>query len=264
MTNETNHPDLTTYDYIVISTSAGKDSQAMLDYVMELAETAGVTDRVIAVHADLGRAEWPGVGELAKEQADHYNVPLRVVKRPQGDLLDQIEARGMFPGPSTRYCTSDQKRGQIDKVYTALSREAGRYVNILCCIGLRAQESNARSKATPFKNDKRNSNGKRNVDTWLPIHTWTEDEVWTRIEQSGVRHHQAYDLGMPRLSCMFCIFAPKSALKLAGKANPEALEEWASLEDRIGHTITTEISLRQIADELKTDDQVGDVADWTM
>lgn len=28
------------------------------------------------------------------------------------------------------------------------------------------------------------------------------------------------DLGMPRLSCCFCIFSPRSALLLAGKHNP--------------------------------------------
>ena len=33
--------DLTTYDYIVLNTSGGKDSQAMIDFVVKLAEQAG-------------------------------------------------------------------------------------------------------------------------------------------------------------------------------------------------------------------------------
>jgi hypothetical protein len=35
-------PDLTAYDWIVINSSAGKDSQAMLDYVVEQADVLKV------------------------------------------------------------------------------------------------------------------------------------------------------------------------------------------------------------------------------
>ena len=56
--------DLRSYDWIVINSSAGKDSQAMLDYVTHLARIAGVEDRIIVVHADLGRVEWKGTKEL--------------------------------------------------------------------------------------------------------------------------------------------------------------------------------------------------------
>ena len=37
---------LAQYDWIVINTSAGKDSQAMLDYVCKFAENLGVKDSV--------------------------------------------------------------------------------------------------------------------------------------------------------------------------------------------------------------------------
>ncbi|MGW4720902.1 hypothetical protein ACWEO7_39165, partial [Nocardia sp. NPDC004260] len=65
-------PDLTSYDHIVISISGGKDSQSTLDVVVEAARAAGVTDRITAVHADLGRAEWPGTAALAAEHARNY------------------------------------------------------------------------------------------------------------------------------------------------------------------------------------------------
>ena len=117
--------DLTTFDFILINTSAGKDSQVMLDLVANDAAAQGVSDRVLAVHCDLGRAEWAGVAELAAEQCEHYGVPLRIVKRPQGDLVEQIRKRGMFPSSSARYCTSDQKRGQVYKVLTSLVKESG-------------------------------------------------------------------------------------------------------------------------------------------
>ncbi len=66
-------PDLATYHWIVLNSSAGKDSQAMLDYVVELSDQAGLPrSRLIVAHADLGRVEWPGTRALAEEQARHY------------------------------------------------------------------------------------------------------------------------------------------------------------------------------------------------
>jgi len=43
------------YDLIVVNTSAGKDGQAMIDQVVGIARAAGAADRMVAVHADLGR-----------------------------------------------------------------------------------------------------------------------------------------------------------------------------------------------------------------
>src|SRR5207247_6349869 len=57
--------------------------------------------------------------ELAEEQARHYGLEFVAVSRPQGDLLEHIAQRRMFPSPSVRYCTSDHKRSQILKVLTA-------------------------------------------------------------------------------------------------------------------------------------------------
>lgn len=257
-------PDLTTYDAILLNTSAGKDSQAMLDVVVSLARQDGVLDRVQAVHADLGRAEWKGTRELAQEQCDLYGVPLRIVHRPQGDLLQQIEDRGMFPSSAARYCTSDQKRGQVSKVYTAIVRESGitgRQVRILDCLGLRAQESPARAKKVPFVRNERMSNGKRIVDTWLPIHEWMVEHVWARIKGSGVPHHYAYDLGMPRLSCVFCVLAPKSALMVAAKHNPELAQQYVELEQRIDHTFKHGLSMAQVVAEAEATDEVT-ADDW--
>ena len=63
-------PALRDYDWIVINSSACKDSQAMLDYVVELADTHDVPrGRLIVAHVDLGRVEWPGTRELAEERA---------------------------------------------------------------------------------------------------------------------------------------------------------------------------------------------------
>ena len=243
--------DLKKYDVIVVNTSGGKDSQVSLDVVHLMALQQGVQHRIVAVHADLGRVEWAGTKELAQAQADHYNIRFEAIKRPQGDLLDHVESRGMWPSSTTRYCTSDHKRGQCAKVITMLTdevreRHPGKRVRILNIFGFRAEESPARAKVPVFQENKRLTNTKRIVHDWLPIRDMLETEVWASIKASGVPHHKAYDLGMPRLSCVFCVFAPKAALVIAGQNNPELLNEYVRIEAKIDHTFRKNMSMADV------------------
>jgi 3'-phosphoadenosine 5'-phosphosulfate sulfotransferase (PAPS reductase)/FAD synthetase len=262
-------PDLTRYHWVVLNSSAGKDSQAMLDVVVEQADCLRVPRiRLLVAHADLGRVEWPGTRELAEEQARHYGLAFVAVKRPQGDLLDHIAKRGMFPSPAVRWCTSDHKRGQIMRVFTALAertrRQGAPFCRILNCLGMRAQEGPARARRRPFAFNEMASNGRRWVADWLPLHAWTVEQVWDRIRASGVRHHPAYDLGMPRLSCCLCIFSPRSALLLAGKHNPELLAEYVAVEKQIGHRFRVELPLADVQRALEQGEEPDAVPDWTM
>jgi len=269
-------PDLSYYDRIVLNSSAGKDSQAMIDFIVELAREQGVMDRLVVVHCDLGRVEWKGTRELAEEQAKHYGLRFEVVSRPLGDLLDQVEERKMWPSSKMRYCTSDHKRAQVYKVLTRLTEEVravwteGKLsplppVRILNCLGIRAQESPARAKKSPLGLDKMASNGKREVTTWYPIFDWTKDQVWARIKQSGVRHHRAYDLGMPRLSCVFCVMASKDALLLSAMHNPALLDTYVALEQKIGHEFKHHLPIAGIKQALANGERPKAVIkEWCM
>jgi 3'-phosphoadenosine 5'-phosphosulfate sulfotransferase (PAPS reductase)/FAD synthetase len=257
-------PDLADYDWILLNSSAGKDSQAMIDLVAGLANAAGLTDRLIVVHADLGRVEWPGARELAERQAAHYGLRFVAVARPQGDLLTHVEQRGMWPSPSCRYCTSDHKRAQVHRVMTSLPRPEGRPVRILNCLGLRADESPARRKRPSFTRGVRPTNGNKIVDEWLPVHGLTEAEVWARIRASGAPHHPAYELEMPRLSCCFCIFAPRAALVLAGRHNLTLLREYVGVEERTGHDFRPDLALRDVLSAVESGEDPGPVTTWSM
>lgn len=287
-------PDLASYDAILVSSSAGKDSQAMIDYVVELAGLQAVPlSRLTVVHADLGRVEWKGTVELAREQAEHYGLRFIVTSRiggvskkdgktyskgeTFGDILDYAERRGRWPDSGNRWCTSDFKRGPIRRVITQLHREHGarQPFRLLSCMGMRAEESPRRAKMAPLVSGAAPGKvggsecctQKRHVDTWLPIQSWTEAQVWERIRRSGVRHHPAYDAGMPRLSCCFCIFAPKPALMIAGKLNPELLDAYVGAEARMGHTFRNGFSLAEIkaAIEAGEETDAGDLSGaWNM
>jgi 3'-phosphoadenosine 5'-phosphosulfate sulfotransferase (PAPS reductase)/FAD synthetase len=245
-------PDLASYDWIVVATSGGKDSQTALRLVVEAAKAAGVISRVVAVHADLGRVEWPGTKELAATQAAVYGVPFHVLKATGGDLLDRVEARGMWPDAARRWCTSDLKRGPCRTLFTRLAAQwrdgggEGR-CRILSCMGMRAEESPARRKLPAYSYDASASNKtRRHVDVWLPIHTWTAEAVWRDIRASGVPHHRAYDLGMPRLSCSLCVLASRSALVRAAQLRPELAAEYLRVEVRIGHRFRKDLSMGEI------------------
>ncbi len=304
------------YDWIVVSTSGGKDSQTMLRRVVALAEAAGVKDRVVAVHADMGKVEWPGVPELAREQAEHYGVRFEIVSRPQGDLLQHVrdraktlQSRGSaappVPSSTNRYCTSDHKRDQVGKVLTALAAETRaapgkgkmpwfkptqryctsdhkrdqqaklltrlanekggrRPVRILQCMGMRAGESPARSKLRPFYLDRRNSNTRKRVHIWLPIHDMTHEQVWTDVRASGVRYHEVYDKGMPRLSCCFCIYMPKAALVLAAKLMPALAQEYAQVEKDVGFTFRKELPMAEVIRAAESGEDCGPITTWEM
>ena len=265
----TSPPTLRDYDWLVVNSSAGKDSQAMLDVVVHQAKSEEVLERLVVVHADLGRVEWPGTRELAEHQARHYGVRFEVVTRQQGDLLEYVEKRGRWPSPAQRYCTSDLKRGPVTTLFTRLTQETrqrypGKVVNLLNCLGLRAEESPARAKQVPFQLDERASNGKRTVYRWLPIHDWSTQQVWERIKASGVESHPAYGLGMPRLSCVFCIFSPRNALLLAGKHHPELLKEYVALESRINHQFRKDLTLAEVQRDLEAGVKPGPITTWEM
>lgn len=247
--------DLSEYDIILINSSGGKDSQTALRRVARLAALQGVSDRVTVVHADLGRVEWEGTKELARRQCEHYGLRFEVVAREQGDLLDHALERGKFPGYATRWCTSDHKTSQVFRVMTKLVRELSlrRPARILNVLGLRAEESTKRAKEAPFAWNKYASNKtKRHVWNWLPIHGLTEAEVWADVRASGVPHHRAYDLGMPRLSCCFCIYAGKDALVLAAQHNPGLAREYVEVETAIGFSFKEDLSMAEVVEAAAT------------
>lgn len=87
-------PRLGDYDLVLINSSAGKDSLAMLWYLLGLADAEGYDrDRIVVVHADLGRVEWEGTRALAQQQAEAFGLRFEVVRRELGDLLVQVRQR---------------------------------------------------------------------------------------------------------------------------------------------------------------------------
>jgi DNA sulfur modification protein DndC len=206
----------------VVNHSGGKDSQAMYLVLRDLVPR----EQLVIVHADLGAVEWAGALDHIVSTTRGERVE---VCRSRRTLLEMIEERGMFPSPQQRQCTSDLKRGPIERTIRGITRERqaagveawGLVVN---CMGMRAQESSGRSKLQPFKFNAGNSKAGREWYDWLPIHEWSERDVFEMISVCGQKPHPVYALGMRRFSCVFCIMASEEDLKTAARLATERPE----------------------------------------
>ena len=76
-----------------ISISGGKDSQALLTTFTRWHREQRFPGHLFALHADLGRAEWVETPAFVATLCAHLAIPLVVVRRTQGDLLDRLQER---------------------------------------------------------------------------------------------------------------------------------------------------------------------------
>lgn len=209
----------------VVNHSGGKDSQAMYLVIRKFVPAS----QIVIVHADLGEVEWGGAVDHI--EATTNGEPLHVCRSRRG-LLQMIEERGMFPSPSQRQCTSDLKRGPIERTIRQLGVKL-----IVNCMGMRAQESSGRSKLVAFKLSERNSKAGREWYDWLPIHTLTTDQVFSEIAAAGQKPHWVYAAGMSRFSCCFCIMSSQADLTTAARLNPSLYAKYVGLEKSTGQVM---------------------------
>ncbi len=76
--------------------------------------------------------------------------------------------------------------------------------------------------------------------------------------------HPAYEQGMPRLSCRFCIFAPREALIRAGHLHRELIEEYATVEREIDHSFTKDLKIVTILEAVERGEIPRCVTAWEM
>lgn len=221
----------------VANHSGGKDSQAQLIKLLEFVPP----NQLLVVHASLGAMEWPGAMELARDQAAAAGLPF-IVATATKTLLEMVERRfegrpevPSWPSATTRQCTSDLKRGPIQREVRRYAKANG-YKTIVNCLGLRAQESPGRAKRREFS-QMGISNSVNTWYEWLPVHEMSTVDIFDTIMQAGQKPHYAYALGNDRLSCVFCIMASKKDLRTGAAHNPELLNQYAALEQRTGYTM---------------------------
>lgn len=215
----------------VVNHSGGKDSQAMLVKIRGMVPDT----QILVIHAHLPGMEWEGTAKHVHDTSVGLDV---ITVQATKTFFEMVRHRKMFPSPQYRQCTSDLKRGPIEKGIRGYLKANPEFNGLVVnCMGLRAEESSSRAKAVEFKLNKRNSKAGREWYDWLPIHDMLIDEVFSVIEQAGQEPHWAYKAGMSRLSCCFCIMSNSSDLKTAARLNPELYSQVVSLEKEVSHTM---------------------------
>lgn len=223
--------------WLAFSLSGGKDSGASAYAVSRLLDRIGhPRDRRLAIHADLGRAEWDSTLALVEAIAARIDVPLTVARRPAGDMVARWEQRfesgkrryealetynliGPWSSSSLRFCTSELK------VLVIGPNQARRFrgQTIVSVIGLRRSESPARRNTPISRLDDRfaktgNAAGTRMIN-WHPLVDWSDDEVFAAHARHDLPLHEAYHIhGTTRLSCAFCVLASLHDLSAATRA----------------------------------------------
>ena len=251
---------------LVLSVSGGKDSDAMCHHLLEQRTAEGWSGDVVMVHADLGRAEWHNTTEYVQALAQRKGVPLYIVRWTHGDLIDRIwqryyadPSRPCWPSSRARYCTSDLKRGPISRWI----RNTFPTGNIICAIGLRAEESRLRAKKemVSVREDCTAPTIHRLTLNWLPIHDWTTSDVWDCIQRHGGIAHPAYALGNTRLSCACCVLASINDLLNGAAENPDTYRELCRIEAVTGYSFRQDVWLSDLKPELLPESTLAAVSD---
>jgi 3'-phosphoadenosine 5'-phosphosulfate sulfotransferase (PAPS reductase)/FAD synthetase len=165
----------------VINHSAGKDSQAMTIYLKAVIPA----EQLVVIHSHLPEVEWEGTIEHIENTIEGLEFHIVQAKKT---FFEMVEHRQKFPDANNRQCTSDLKRGPIEKKIRALSKLKKRTL-LINCMGIRAEESPGRAKKKPFTYNHRQSKAGRKWYTWHLIFELKTREVWDMIAIAGQQAH---------------------------------------------------------------------------
>jgi len=172
------------------------------------------------------------------------------------------DTRPCWPSAKMRYCTADLKREPINRWL----RNTFPTGNVICAMGLRAQESHTRAKRQSFtlRTSSSAPTKGRFVYDWLPIHDWTATDVWECIRQHGDIAHPAYHLDHPnqRLSCALCILANMTDLLNGAVHNPNIYREYCRIEAVTGYSFRKDFWLSDLKPELLPESTLIAVRDY--
>ena len=137
---------------IVVNHSGGKDSQRMLGFIRD--NFPEVKTYVVMADTGFEHVRPITAEDFARQSAERFGLPLHVVRNPNKTYLQMVERRGKFPSSANRQCTSDLKRGPIEKFIRHLNEKV-----IVNCTGIRAAESPARKCFASVMTSRRASSG---------------------------------------------------------------------------------------------------------
>lgn len=270
--------DLHDYDKYIVSFSGGKDSTALLLYLLD---NDVPKERIELWHQEIdGRCrtlfDWEVTPDYCRKLGEAFGIPVyfqwkaggfeREMLRkdsltapicyelPDRSIIQTGGTRGKpstrrrFPQPSpdlrTRWCSAYLK---IDVCATAL-RHDERFQNIrtLVLSGERGEESKQRASYAilePDKADLRKGRIPRYIDRFRPLRDWKEQKIWDLLEKYRVRPHPCYFMGFGRCSCKFCVFGNCHQFASAACVSKMQFETLIRFEKDFGYTMKRDTDL---------------------
>lgn len=270
--------DLNGYNKYIVSFSGGKDSTALLLYLLD---NDVPRERIELWHQEIdgrGRTlfDWEVTPDYCRKLGEAFGIPVYFQWKAGGferEMLreDSLTApvcyelpdrsiiqiggtrgkpstRRRFPQPSpdlrTRWCSAYLK---IDVCATAL-RHDERFQNIrtLVLSGERGEESKQRASYAilePDKADLRKGRIPRYIDRFRPLRDWKEQKIWDLLEKYRVRPHPCYFMGFGRCSCKFCVFGNCHQFASAACVSKMQFETLIRFEKDFGYTMKRDTDL---------------------
>lgn len=264
---------------IVVAFSGGKDSIAMVLYLLE----NGIDkQRIHLHHHDVdGRGEklfdWECTESYCKAFAAAFGLTLLLSYRkggilreiyrcnePRQDIYYQVVPGGAFyriaanrkatntrlkfpavsAALSTRWCSGTVK---IDVLSSVIRRHPAYQRQTYILTGERRQESPSRQKYKALDIYPAASQTRRAI-WWRPILDWTETEVWAILARWKVQPHPAYMLGWGRCSCQLCIFGSPNIWATVQAIAPWKVKQIRRIEQDIGFTLYHHQTILERAD----------------
>lgn len=274
--------DLLSYQKYIVSFSGGKDSTALLLFLLE---NNVPRERIELWHQEIdghGRTlfDWEVTPDYCRKLGSAFGIPVyyqwkaggfeREMLRedeltapicfelPDGNIKQVGGATGKkatrrrFPQPSpnlrVRWCSAYLK---IDVCATAL-RNQERFKNIrtLVLSGERGEESKQRANYAILEPDKADlRNGKhfyRHIDRYRPLRDWKENQIWELLEKYRIRPHPCYFMGFGRCSCKFCVFGNQHQFASAACISKIQAAELVRFEKEFGCTLKRDTDLETL------------------
>lgn len=257
---------------IIIAFSGGKDSVAMVLYLLDL----GVDKSRIELHHHLvdGKEgnlfDWECTESYCKAFARYFGFPITLSWREGGILREMYReneglqdvyydngsthhlpskagnsTRRKFPAVNaslrTRWCSSVVKIQPFSR-YMSHNFDNKEQCTILVCTGERRRESASRAKYKDFELHSTHSKNRKSYH-WRPVIDFEETDVWKLYEKYHIQPHPCYELGWSRCSCQLCIFSSPNTWASIYQLSPEKIEQIDAVEQEFGFTLYNKMTI---------------------
>ncbi len=208
-------------DQFVVSFSAGKDSQVLLDLVVRVIPGTAFS----VIYSDTGY-ELPTSLEIYEETKRFY-----LSKHPKLQFYTAQNRQPILyywdnlgsPSRIHRWCCSVMKSAPLARKLKEING-GDKQPHVLLFDGIRSEESINRSGRSRIgKNVKHN-----NMINASPIIDWNSTEIYLYILLNGLPVNKSYRNGLARVGCVLCPFFSSWSDDLCGKLYPETIKPFLS------------------------------------